>query len=428
MKRRQKDNFSPGFDGEKHIRETGNCDMMFLRNRKETETMMKKLTALCLLLALLLSLTACCTADEVTVPDVQVGTYSIPENDALKFVRDMKLGWNLGNTFDAIDCNWLKNPLDYESGWVGVKTSEALIQTLKDAGFKTLRLPVSWHNHVDADYQIDAAWLDRVYEVASWAYDLDMYVILNIHHDEAQFLPSPGHYEESARYIEAIWTQLAEKFRDFDSRLIMESMNEPRLLNSNYEWNFVSAASECRNAAKCLNQLNQLFVDTVRKSGGNNADRYLMVPAYAANPDYACNTQHFLLPEDTADNRIIVSVHAYTPYSFALQLPGVKTFDIAKQGRDIDVFMDRLYRTYVSRGTPVVIGEFGALNKNGNMQDRVDFTAYYVASARARGMTAVWWDNHNFTGSGEQFGLIDRRSCEWKAPKILEAMLKYCGE
>ena len=121
-------------------------------------------------------------------------------------------------------------------------------------------------------------------------------------------------------------------------------------------------------------------------------------------------------------------MHAYTPYSFALQLPGVKTFDIAKQGRDIDNFMDRLYRTYVSMGTPVVIGEFGALNKSGNMQDRVDFTAYYVASARARGMTAVWWDNHNFTGSGEQFGLIDRRSCEWKAPKILEAMLKYCGE
>lgn len=394
--------------------------------------MLYRITAALLGLMILMTM-AGAGAEEITVPSVQVEAREIPDNEALRMIRDMKIGWNLGNTFDAIDCTWLSDKLDYESGWCGVKTSEALIQALKDAGFRTVRVPVSWHNHVDQDYTIDEAWLSRVEEVVSWIYDRDMYVILNIHHDEDQFLPSVDHYAESARYVERIWSQLAERFRNYGARLIMESMNEPRLVGSSHEWWWVSSDPECREAADCLNRLNQLFVDTVRADGGENANRYLMVPAYDASPAYACDEQ-FKLPEDTAENRIIVSAHAYTPYSFALQMPGTASFDpeSAAHRADINAFMNQLYSTYVSKGIPVLIGEFGALEKKDadgdHMQDRVDFTAFYVASARARGMTACWWDNHAFSGDGEKFGLIDRKTLEWKAPKILEAMMSYCGE
>lgn len=391
--------------------------------------MLRKMTAaLCGLLLLCLCFSA--VAEEIAVPALEIKSRDIPENEALQMIRDMKVGWNLGNTFDAIDCNWLTNKLDYESGWVGVKTSEALIDALKEAGFKTVRVPVSWHNHVDADYIIDADWLDRVQEVVTWIYDRGMYVIINIHHDEEQFLPSKAHYEESARYVEAIWRQVAARFRDYDEHLIMESLNEPRLVGSPHEWWWEANNAECQEAAACLNLLNQVFVDTVRASGGKNADRYLMVPAYDANPGYACNSA-FVLPADTAENRIIVSAHAYTPYSFALQMPGVSTFDLSgsKQKAEIVSFMNQLYDTFVSKGIPVVIGEFGALekkdDKGDHMQDRVDFTAFYVAAARARGITVCWWDNHNFSGDGEKFGLIDRKTMDWKAPKILEAMMTY---
>ena len=372
-------------------------------------------------------------AEEATVPAVEAAAKEIPENEALTLIRDMKIGWNLGNTFDAIDCTWLRDPLDYESGWCGVKTSEALIDALKAAGFRTIRLPVSWHNHVDAEYTIDEAWLSRVQEVVDWIYARDMYVILNIHHDETQFEPSGKHYEESERYIRRIWSQLAERFRDYGGRLIMESMNEPRLMNNPHEWWWEANNPECQEAADCLNRLNQVFVDTVRAAGGENANRYLMVPAYDANPAYACDPQ-FVLPTDTVENRIIVSAHAYTPYAFALEMPGRATFSVESAANRAEVtgFMDQLYKTFVSKGIPVLIGEFGALAKmdaqGDHMQDRVDFTAFYVASARARGMTVCWWDNHAFEGNGEKFGLIDRRTMEWKAPKILEAMMTYCGE
>ncbi len=389
--------------------------------------MKMRLTALILCLALLLGAAGLAEAEEYAVPEIEVKEFEIPENDALAFIRDMKVGWNLGNSFDAIDCNWLKDPLDYESGWCGVKATEGLMDALKDAGFNTLRIPISWHNHVDADYNIDEAWLNRTEEVASWAYKRGMYVIINIHHDEDQFVPRGDHYEESARYVERIWRQVAARFEPYGDHLIMESMNEPRLTNSKYEWYFDSNAAECQEAADCLNRLNQLFVDTVRATGGNNAERYLMVPGYDANPEYACNG-YFKIPEDTADNRIIISAHAYTPYNFALEMPGISTFslDNSNQTGDIARFMNKLYDTYVSKGIPVLIGEFGAMIKGDNLQARVDWASFYVANARARGMTVCWWDNNVFSGNGERFGLIDRKTLEWKAPELLKAIMEYC--
>ena len=389
-------------------------------------------TVLSILLTALLLLSGAAAAESrAVIPDLEIPEKTIPDNAALALVRDMKAGWNLGNTFDAVNCTWLQNPLDYESGWCGVKTSEKLIGALQAAGFRTLRIPVSWHEHMSEDFLLDADWLDRVYEVASWAYGRGMYVILNIHHDNEKgfYYPDSEHAESSGAYMRAVWSQLAEKFADWDEHLIFEGINEPRLKDTRYEWWWTAGDPACRDAMEQIVRLNQVFVDTVRAAGGKNGDRYLMVPAYDANPDYAC-ADAFRLPEDSAENRIILSVHAYTPYDFALEQPGISRFSLENKAQlsSVSGFLDRLYRKYVAQGIPVVVGEFGAMEKQGNLQDRVDWVSWYVASARARGIPCCWWDNHVFEGTGERFGLFDRTTGNCVNPEILEAIMKYSGE
>lgn len=398
----------------------------------------KTITALTLVLCLILSSAAGLAeppvqTEGITIPVIDdLKKFEIPDNDAMKLLKDMKCGWNLGNTFDAFNGYTAHTRgTAMETSWVGAKTTKKLIAAIKEAGFNTIRMPVSWHNHVDENDVIDPEWIDRVKEVAGWALDLDMYVIVNTHHDNdvKYYYPDTVHYDRSEAYLSAIWTQMAEAFKDCDDHLILESMNEPRLVGTAYEWNWNSNVSECRLSAKYLNQLNQKFVDIVRASGGNNATRYLAVPAYSASPWYAVD-QAFQLPEDTADNRIIVAAHAYTPYNFALNIQSKdRTFDIEKDQSkkgEIANFMNGLYNRFIQNGIPVMMDEFGALDKDGNLQDRVNFTAYYVASASARGITCVWWDNHNFTGGGERFGLIRRTTLQWEYPDIALAIQANC--
>ncbi|MBR0229693.1 MAG: glycoside hydrolase family 5 protein [Clostridia bacterium] len=385
------------------------------------------LLALCLLLTLFVS--AAHADISATVPDLTITRRPIPENEAMEFLKKMGVGWNLGNTFDAIKNNWNRNAdeMTVETSWVGVKTTEAMIEAIHAAGFSSIRIPISWHDHVSGpDHEISEKWLNRVQEVVNWAYDRGMYVIINIHHDEDQFLPASSHYAESAHYVECIWKQLAARFRDYDERLIMESLNEPRLVNTSYEWIFDPNAPECIDAADCLNRLNQLFVDTVRATGGNNATRYLMVPAYDAAPGNAVRDS-FVLPTDSADNKIIVSVHAYTPYDFALNLNGGGTFGTQAQKQDIVSFMNSLYNQYVVSGIPVVIGEYGAMVKGDNLQDRVDWAAFYVATASARNMPCLYWDNNVFSGTGERFGLLERKSLSFPHQAMVDAIIRYGG-
>ena len=369
----------------------------------------------------------------IVIPVIDdIKQFDIPDNEAMAFMRDMKSGWNLGNTFDAYNGYGSHfSGTDMETSWVGVKTSRKLINAIREAGFNTIRIPVSWHNHVDEKDIIDPEWMDRVKEVAGWALDLGMYVIVNVHHDNdvKYFYPDADHYERSAAYLSAVWTQMAEAFRDCDDHLILESMNEPRLVGTSFEWNWQKNNAKCQEAARCINDLNQLFVDTVRASGGHNATRYLAVPAYCAAP-WNTVSQAFQLPADTAENRIIVAAHAYTPYNFALNTQSRdRSFDLEKdksKKSEIAEFLSSLYKRFVQNGIPVMMDEFGALDKDGNLQDRVNFTAYYVAAASTRGITCVWWDNHCFSGDGERFGLIQRKTVRWICPDIALAIQANC--
>lgn len=368
------------------------------------------------------------------IPEVSIEPFEVPDTEAFRFVRDMKIGWNLGNTFDAINDSWTGDELDLESSWCGIKTTKDMIDDLKEAGFNSVRVPVSWHNHVDENYQISEAWLNRVQEVVDYVYDNGMYVILNIHHDNSEdfMYPDSAHLEQSVKYVTTIWEQLCPRFQEYDQHLIFECMNEPRLVGSQYEWWINSSAEECKDAISCINEINQAFVDTVRASGGSNATRYLMVPGYDASPDGALN-DGFVLPTDAegTENRLIVSVHAYTPYSFALQAAGENgstaefDSDSPSSTADINNFMDKLYRKFISNGIPVVIGEFGSRDKDRNVQDRIDHATYYIAAARARGISCFWWDNNAFSGDGENFGLYRRRQGKFLYPEMVTGLMKY---
>ncbi len=399
---------------------------------------MLKRTILCLLLAccLLFQATALAAApvqtEGITVPVMEnMKQYEIPDNEAMAFVRDMKVGWNLGNTFDATyNDNRHDTSLKLESYWNGAVTTKELIETLKEAGFNSIRIPVSWHNHVDENDVIDEAWLNRVKEVAGWVLDLGMYAIVNIHHDNepAFFYPDKAHTERTDAYLAAIWTQLAEAFKDCDDHLILEAMNEPRLKDTNYEWWWDENSAECKEAMERINELNQKFVDVIRASGGNNATRYLSIPSYDASPWYAAN-EAFRLPEDPAENRLIVAAHAYTPYNFALNVNSSdKTFDLENEPekkREITEFLNALYDRFVANGIPVIMDEFGAIDKD-NTQARVNFSAYYVAAASIHGITCFWWDNGNYKGGGERFSLINRKTLEWYYPDIVLALMENC--
>jgi len=372
---------------------------------------------------------------EVEIPvigEADLKKFDLPDNEALHFVSNLKAGWNLGNTFDAYDDGNASLGLRLETYWCQAKTTQELFHALKTAGFNLVRIPVSWHNHlVDDEYTIDPAWMDRVKEVAQWAVDEGMYFIVNIHHDNSTqfFYPDDEHAEQSERYLTAIWKQIADSFAGFDEHCILESMNEPRLVGKNNEWGLDGSPS-ANTAVNYINQWNQKFVDIVRGTGGNNATRYLAVPGYCASPNGVLSDL-FTIPADPADNRIIISVHAYTPYAFALNTQSTdSTFDLTEskdKKQEIALFMNSLYNKFVKNGTPVIIDEFGALQKKpDDLQARVNFAAYYIASASTRGMTCCWWDNHVFTGNGERFGIIDRVNVRWKYPDIALAILENC--
>ena len=341
-------------------------------------------------------------------------------------------GWNLGNTLDAFMGSVPgEDDTVTETAWQPYRTTPELMKAVREAGFETVRIPVSWHNHVDEDYNISEKWMDRVQEIVDMALAADLKAILNIHHDNEEevgcLYPNSEHLEQSLRFVTGIWQQVADRFADYDERLIFESMNEPRLVGHSKEWNADPNDPDILDAINCINQLNQAFVDTVRASAGYNQTRYLGCPGYSASPDGVLCSQ-FELPKDLPENenRILVSVHAYTPYNFALNLTGTDFFDPNGPGRDggIRTMMDRLSEKFVSNGIPLYIGEMGSVDKDGNLDSRLRHVTYFAEQAAERGIPIFWWDNGAFDGAGERFAIIDRGSCTFRFPEIAQAMTK----
>ena len=352
--------------------------------------------------------------------------------DAADLVSHIRIGWNLGNTLDAHpEGNRMhRNPTvqQQEQMWGNPITTEQMILDIQEAGFNTLRVPVTFYTMMDAEFNIREEWMERVVTVVNYGYDNGMIVIVNTHHDEYIFSLFDDEMDESIVAIGRLWEQLADTFRDHSQRLVFEGLNEPRTIGSELEW----AGGTAEERAN-VNVLNQLFVDTVRASGGNNEQRLLMVPTYAAAVNYNA-INDFVLPNDpmNEENRLIVSLHMYSPYAFALHAGGNSVRDWSEDDPEstgsIIWGLDLAYETFVSRGIPVIMGEMAAINRD-NLESRVAWTYFYVREARARGISCIWWDNGMVgitagPGSVDHFGLYNRRSREFPFPEIIDAMLR----
>ena len=356
---------------------------------------------------------------------------------AMDFVSNMGVGWNLGNTLDA-PANYSSSAtlLELETIWGKVATTEALIKAVKDAGFNTIRIPVSWKKAADpnSDYTIRLDWLYRVQEIVDYAIDNDMYVILNTHHDSGHSSPVPifrfddANVEASLDAFTRIWEQIAENFRDYDEKLIFEPLNEPRTPDTDWNGN--------EEKYNNLNRHYQVFVDIVRANGSNNRYRFFVFNTYAANRGTG-PMEGLILPKDTAKDKLIVSYHAYVPGNFAFGgTPGTQRGDTVewsvsgRDGRDaLDITepMDRFYEEFVTKGIPVIIGETGATNKE-NEAARAAWAEFYVKSAKERGMRVIIWDNAKIisgsSNNNELFGLMDRSSLKILYPELLKGLLK----
>lgn len=396
----------------------------------ETETMPETVTKAESTTAEHASTTAAPTTQQATETPGNLGEMNTSIS-SIQLVNNMKTGWNLGNSLDATECSWLKNELDYESAWCGAKASQGLIDAVYNAGFNTIRIPVSWHNHMDGQGNISSAWMNRVKEVVDYAYNKGMYVILDVHHDVEPdyYYPTTGKLTQSTEFMKTVWTQIATTFKNYNERLIFEGINEPRMKGHEYEWWFNSWNADCVDSLECIVKLNQVFVDTVRATGGNNANRFLMVGGY--DTDYSTTvTSAFTLPKDSAKDKLIVTAHMYYDYGFAGDPSGTKTFDDNSKNSILNGCKN-LYNTYVSKGVGVVIGEYGAIDKN-NLEEREKYYTYQVKTAKDYGICCVVWDNNAGlakkdsyveTDYDNKYQIFDRNTGKVMQPKILAAIM-----
>lgn len=373
--------------------------------------------------------------EDIAVKDT--GNKTFGDISAMAAVKDMTVGWNLGNTLDAIGSSGMSS----ETSWGQPKTTKEMIDGLAASGIKTIRIPTSWAKHMDRKtYTIDPNWMNRVKEIVDWAIGNDMYVILNDHHDNYNnpskmpacvgYYPNSTNKIESERFLLNLWTQIAFAFNNgYDEHLVFETLNEPRLCGTGHEWWFDPNAEECVDAAQCLNEYNQLILDAIRKTGGNNQKRFVSCPSLQASPDSAF-TAAFKMPQDDAPGKLILSTHMYTPYNFAMGSPGELTFTSAHKA-DLGRYFVRLNNSFIKKGIPVIIGEMGATNKN-NLEDRVAWFDYFITESRKYGMTACLWDNGVWelknNDYSEHYGFYNRREQTWYFPEITEAMVNAANK
>lgn len=333
---------------------------------------------------------------------------------AKELTSNMKIGWNLGNSLDA-----LGSGMSSETAWGNPKTTKAMIDDIKAQGFNTIRIPVSWGGHTDKDGNVDEQWMKRVKEVVDYAYKNDMYVILNSHHDNEYYdiggcAKSDKTYKASEKKMTKLWTQIANEFKKYNEHLIFETLNEPRTEGSAKEWTGGTGAER-----EVVNNLNSAIVSAIRATGGNNEYRYIMVPAYAATSNMGA-LRAMKLPDD---ERIIVSVHAYSPYNYAMNSGYSKKFSDSDK-KELDKFFSDLNSLFISKGVQVVIGEFGATNK-GDEADRCLWAEYYVKGAAKYGIPCVWWDNNSGDSEGgECFGIYNRKTGEWTFKDLADTLIR----
>lgn len=375
------------------------------------------------------------SAADTAVTEAAAAENTWDELDQTAITAAMGMGWNLGNQLEASS-----NKVPSETAWGNPIITEDLIKAVKAQGFNTIRIPVSYLSKIgDApDYTIDSAWLDRVQEVVDYVVGNDMYAVMNIHGDGyytvdgGWLLCVDDNQDEIKAKYEAVWKQIADRFKDYDEHLIFESMNEE--FDNTY-------GRPNKDGYANINEYNQIFVDTVRGTGSNNTKRWLLLPGWNTNVEYTAGNYGFVIPEDklceSDGKRIMISVHYYDPYNFTLDenSSSAKTqwgkyatenFDNWGQEDYVDSQMQKLHDTFVAEGYPVIIGEMGVQDKTHLSENFNEYRRYWleyvVKSAKANGCIPVYWDN-GWNGKNG-FGLFDRTSCTVTQQSLIDAMIR----
>ena len=370
-------------------------------------------------------------------------TTSFEDLNQSQIVEAMGPDWNLGNQLESVTDN-----VPEETNWRNPVITEKLIQSVKAAGFKSIRIPVSYFAKIDddKDYTIDSKWLDRVQEVVNYCIKNDLYAVINIHGDgyntiDGGWLLCNGKNQtEIKKKYKKVWKQIAERFKNYDEHLLFESMNEE----------FDGSYSEPnKEYYQNINDYNQIFVDTVRKTGDNNTKRWLIIPGWNTNIDYTAGDYGFKLPTDQYRNksidkeeqRIMISVHYYSPWDFC----GGENCVITQWGNEADdpsktsTTCDETYMknqlnlmktTFADKGYPVFIGEYGSINKTSYDSENEYYLAYFARKlcqlSRKNGCIPMYWDN-GYNGV-HGFGLFDRTTCEITQPVIIDAIMEGFGQ
>lgn len=359
-----------------------------------------------LMLAVLMLIPCVGSAEEAEAVDNGVMREGLT---ALEATRLMGNGINLGNTLEACDNNVgikTNTPLSYETHWGQPKTTQAMIDGMKAAGFDTIRIPVAWMTNAthlyEGDYTIDADYMDRVEEVVCYARKAGMYVIINDHWDGGWYgMFGSESAETRALAMEAykgMWQQIAERFRDYSDYLIFESANEE--LGGRFDENSPLYCSDSvvtyltdDERYALTNEINQTFVDVVRATGGNNATRFLLIAGYSTNIDQTCDDR-FQMPKDTADSKLMVSVHYYDPWSYcgASSAASATKWGKVSDYEYLDQQLAKMTK-FTEAGYGVVIGEYGALPCSDGLKDNT--LAYHTAFLDActkYNLTNCLWD------------------------------------
>ena len=355
-----------------------------------------------------------------------------------QLVADMGAGWNLGNTLEAST-----NGVPSETAWGNPAATQALIDRVRASGFKTIRIPVSYLGHIGPgpDHTIAPAWLNRIQEVVDYAHKRGLYVLINMHGDGYKSVAGSWLICDAASQTairekyQKVWQQVATRFQAYDEHLIFESMNE------NFDGQYGNPTQPCYSN---INAYNQIFVDTVRRTGGTNASRWLLVPGWNTNIDYTAGNHGFVIPTDqyrspavpAGEQRLMISAHYYDPWDFTgtedgtITQWGAAATNPAKKsvwGQEdfLDGQLKKMHDAFVTRGYPVFIGEYGAIDKTSadatNNRYRADYARTLVATAKKYGAATAYWDN----GYNGQYGfaLFDRASATVTQQGIIDAIM-----
>jgi len=343
--------------------------------------------------------------------------------------KALGLGINIGNTLDAIGTNtWHSG----ETGWGNPVITREFIKALKNHGFKTIRLPVTWAEYIGPapNYRIASCVfpdcsgcpdrMDRVEEVVNWILEEGMYCILNLHHDggnsdKSWILSMSTNEEETLRKFEAVWTQIVRRFRNASDKLILESMNE---VGFDDIWNRRSGNQSQKNEAyRKLNALNQSFVNTVRASGGGNATRMLLIAGYWTDIDATCDPL-FKMPDDRVNNRLLLSVHYYTPPQFAVaDNPNTSwgfrddwgtAATVSEDMAELTRQFDKLKVSFIDKGIPVILGEYGVTKRNKVEEGRIRWMTAVTQICLDYGICPVLWDTGINPAANNNSGEIQR--------------------